>query len=178
MSDHASNDPRFLPYNMSNPHMRKFADSILSGFKQWFWLLFKLPAAWFMGVTLRKLDHERAEVTLPYRWSSQNPFRSTYFAAQAAAAEFSTGVLAMMAIQGRGEISMLVAGLEGKFTKKAVSTTTFTCLDAPKFFEAVAKAIETGEGQTVIAESVGVQADGTEVSRFKFAWSFKTKKKA
>ena len=72
-----------------------------------------------MGVRMRACDGQRAEVALPYGWRSQNPFKSTYFAAQAAAGELSTGVLAMYAMQELPPVSMLVTRIEAEFYKKA-----------------------------------------------------------
>ena len=43
-------------------------------------LMFKLPSAFLCGVRLRKLDNEKAVVTVRYRWINQNPFNSIYFA--------------------------------------------------------------------------------------------------
>lgn len=143
--------------------------------KLWFWLLVKLPAAWFMGVRVKKITAERTEITLPYGWRSQNPFNSIYFAAQAAAAEFSTGCLATIAIAGRGKVSMLVSDLDMVFTKKAISKTTFVCEDGQKVFEAVEKAIQTKQPQTVVMTSVGVQETGEMVSRMNITWTFKAK---
>ena len=165
-----------LPYDSSNPHIKKFISSLLSPIKQRLFLFSKLPSAWFMGVKVKSIDEKACEVTLPFSWWSQNPFKSIYFAAQAAAAELSTGVIALMAIQGRGNVSMLVANMEAEFVKKATLFTTFRCESSQQIFEAVQKAIETGEGQTVVAESVGIQADGQIVSKFKFTWTFKAKK--
>ncbi|HND87824.1 MAG TPA: DUF4442 domain-containing protein, partial [Saprospiraceae bacterium] len=62
-------------------------------------LLWKLPAAWFMGIGVQHCEAGRAVVSLPYGWRSQNPFRSAYFAAQCAAGELSTGLLALAALQ-------------------------------------------------------------------------------
>ena len=135
-----------------------------------------------MGVRVRSLTTDRSDVTVPYGWRSQNPFRSIYFAAQAAAAEMSTGVLAMLALQGKGEISMLVANLEAEFTKKANKKTTFTCTEGHLFFEAVERTLLTGEGQTVTVTSIGTQPNdqaGGEpiiVSKFRITWTFKAKK--
>ena len=163
-------------FNLQNPHVAKYCASLENGFKQKMWLLTKLPSALFMGVAIQKCHPEKTEVTVPYGWRSQNPFESIYFAAQAAAAEMSTGLLALMAMQGRGNIAVLVQSIEGQFVKKANTKTTFTCLDGHKAYEAVLKAIETGEGQTVTMESIGVQASGEVVSRFKFVWTFKKRK--
>ena len=40
-------------------------------------LFFKLPAAFFAGVRVREVDEKKCVVTVPYKWLSQNPFRST-----------------------------------------------------------------------------------------------------
>lgn len=164
-----------LPFDGSNPHIKKFTNDLLSPFKQRFFLITKLPSAWFMGVKIKNLDENHCDVSLKYSWWSQNPFQSIYFAAQAAAAELSTGAIALMAIQGRGKISMLVANMEASFLKKATQTTIFTCLDTQSIFTAVEKAIATQESQTVKVESIGTQADGVVVSKFSFTWTFKAK---
>jgi hypothetical protein len=139
------------------------------------WLFWKLPAAWFMGVRLLKAQTDLAQATLPLGWRSQNPFQSIYFAAQCSAAELSTGVLATLAIQGRGKVSMLVSHIEADFMKKATSRTVFTCTQGEAIFKAVDKAIETGEAQVLVVESVGVQATGEIVSKMYITWSFKAK---
>lgn len=140
-------------------------------------LIIKLPAAFFCGLNIRKLDVNNCEVTLPYGWRSQNPFNSIYFASQAMAAEMSTGALALLAIENASaNVGMLVVKIEGGFTKKADKLTTFTCTEGEKVFAAVNKAIETGEGVPVTMESVGTMPDGIEVARFLITWSFKKKK--
>ena len=62
----------------------------------------KLPLAAFAGLRVQRLDENGAEVTLPAGWKTQNPFRSTYFAAQAMAAEMSTGAPALYFIEQSG----------------------------------------------------------------------------
>jgi Domain of unknown function (DUF4442) len=146
-----------------------------SPIKMWFWLLFKLPAAWFMGVRIKQVTPEKAEVSLPYAWRSQNPYKSIYFAAQCAAAELSTGVLATLALSGRGNISMLVSHVEAEFYKKANSQTIFTCTQGQEVFETIERAIQTGEAQTLQMVSTGVQATGEVVSITKITWTFKKK---
>src|SRR5439155_7721319 len=90
----------------------------------------KLPLAAFAGLRVRKLDDRGAQVSLPAGWKTQNPFRSTYFAAQAMAAEMSTGAPALWFIDRSGEkVSSLVTGISAKFTKKAVSEARFVFAD-------------------------------------------------
>lgn len=148
----------------------------VNGFGFNFYLLAKLPAAYFSGVRLVSLTEESCKVKIPYKWFSQNPFRSTYFACLAMAAEMSTGLPSMMAIDKmKPKVSMLVVNLESTFTKKAADITTFECNDIPAIYEAVYMAIETKEGHTVETSSVGYNKAGDEVAQFKITWSFKSK---
>jgi acyl-coenzyme A thioesterase PaaI-like protein len=168
---------RNAPYDITNPHIAKYIRDLTHPVKQWLFLFMKLPSALFMGVRVLSVSPEKAVVSVPYSWRSQNPFKSTYFAAQAAAAEMSTGVLGMMALQGRGSISVLVSDIRGEFLKKATSRAYFTCVDGQKICAAVQKAIETGEGVSVNAESIGMTKDGTVVSKFYVSWTFKVRQK-
>jgi uncharacterized protein DUF4442 len=139
------------------------------------WLFWKLPMAFFLGVRVKSCTRYRSEVTLPYWWMSQNPFKSIYFAAQCSAAELSTGVLTTLAIAEHGNISMLVSTVEAEYVKKATSKTTFMCEDGQLILDAVRAAIDTKEGQVVTATSTGIQKSGEVVSVTKFTWSFRVR---
>ena len=73
------------------------------------------------------------------------------------------------------KVSMLVTSNNATFTKKATGRITFKCNDGHLIDNAIAKAIETGEGQTIWMTSVGTNTDGVEVSTFNFEWSIKVK---
>jgi hypothetical protein len=138
-----------------------------------FFMFQKLPAAWFMGLQVRSCTEQRAEVALPYGWVSKNPFRSTYFAAQCAAGELSTGLLALAALQGQPPVSMLVTRVESEFFKKANQTLTFVCHDGEAVRQAIDQALASGEAVALRMASVGSLPDGTEASRVWITWSFK-----
>lgn len=139
-------------------------------------LLLKLPSAFFSGVKIKTVTPERCEVTVPYKWFSQNPFRSTYFACLAMAAEMSTGVLALMQVTGRKpQVSMLVVTLEANYYKKAVDLTTFICEDGIAIERLVDEAVATGEPKTYRAKSTGRNNAGEIVAEFFITWSFKAK---
>ena len=147
---------------------------MLSPLSMRFYFLAKLPLALFAGLRVRELSRERCVTSVPYGWRSTNPFKSTYFAAQAMAAELSTGSIALFATQLAPEsVAFLIVGLEATFEKKATALTTFTCPDGAKAFAAVEETLRTGEGTTARLETVGTAPDGTVVSRFAFTWSFK-----
>ncbi|MFM2337695.1 MAG: hypothetical protein RL115_888 [Bacteroidota bacterium] len=140
-------------------------------------LFSKLPAAYFAGVRVRQADMEKCIVSVPYKWLSQNPFRSTYFACLSMAAEMSTGVLAMAFLYKRQPaVSMLVVKVDSTYHKKATGLTSFLCTDGKKFEQAIENAINTGEAQTVIANTVGTNKEGEVVAEFVVTWSFKAKK--
>jgi hypothetical protein len=137
---------------------------------------FKLPSAWWCGVRLKYIDKQKAIVTVKHKWLNQNPFKSMFWAVQGMAAEFSTGTMVIDQIKESGKnISMLVANNTANFSKKATGRITFTCEDGHLIKAALDKTIETGEGQTIWMESVGVNQDGVVVSTFKFEWTVRLK---
>ena len=141
------------------------------------WLLMKLPAALFAGVRIQALDAERCLCTVPYGWRSTNPFRSTYFAAQAMAAEMSTGALVLLAAADSGvPYSTLIVDMQATFGKKATARSTFTCEGGAAVFAALAEARAAGEARQVTLETVGRLPNGEEVSRFRFTWSVKARR--
>jgi hypothetical protein len=139
-------------------------------------LLSKLPSAFFCGVRIQQAKDDTAVVTVPYTWFTTNPFRSTYFACLAMAAEMSTGILAMAHVyQKKPAISMLVVGLQSEYYKKAIGLTTFTCMDGNLFGEAIELATTSGVPQAVTATSTGVNAANEKVATFKVTWSFRVR---
>ena len=108
----------------------QFLQLIKHPFKFKLYMLLKLPSAFFCGVRVVDADEKKCVVKVPFKWFSQNPFKSTYFACLSMAAEMSTGVLALAHIYKRQpSVSMLVLKVEGNFIKKATGLTIFTCDD-------------------------------------------------
>lgn len=162
----------------SSPAFEKVRSRLLNPFLMRGYMLAKLPLALVAGLRIRELDRDRCVVTVPYGWRTTNPFRSTYFAALSMAAEMSTGTPAMMAVELAPQpVALLIVNLEASFEKKATATTAFTCEDGAKAFAAVEETLRTGEAATARMETVGRMADGTEVARFFFTWSFKKRSK-
>ena len=159
-----------------NPNKDQFIQLTRNAVKFRIFLLSKLPAAFFSGVRVKTIDETKAIVTVPYKWFSQNPFKSTYFACLAMAAEMSTGLLAMMnTYKTDPPISMLVTGLEAAYFKKATGITTFTCKEGLAIDNAIQEAIASGEGRIIKIRSAGKNENGELVAEFFSTWSFKTK---
>jgi hypothetical protein len=140
-------------------------------------LLSKLPSAYFTGVRIKDADEDKCITTVPYKWFSKNPFRSTYFASLAMAAEMSTGTLALIHLYKRKpSVSMLLTKLEAGYFKKATSETSFVCNDGQLIRQAIEESVATGEARTVRAKSTGMNGNGEIIAEFFITWSFKARK--
>ena len=148
-------------------------------FKLRLFLLSKLPSAYFSGVRVRYIDEDKAVVTVPYIWFSTNPFRSTYFACLAMAAEMSTGILAMAhTYEQKPSVSLLVLKIEGSFHKKADGLTTFTCDEGKRIQQMIAEARSGGKPTQVTVRSVGTNKSDEVVADFSITWGFKVRQSA
>ena len=145
-------------------------------FKFRLFLLSKLPAAFVAGVRIKQCNEESCSVSVPFRWLTQNPFRSTYFACLSMAAEMSTGVLAMANLYKRTpKTSMLITSVESKYYKKATGKTIFICWDGLKMKATIDEAYQTYLPQSITARSEGYNEQNELVAEFWFTWSFKVK---
>ena len=139
-------------------------------------LMFKLPSAYLCGVRTKYLDEQKCKVSVKHRWINQNPFKSMYWVVQGMAAELTTGALVMQKIRQSGKkISMLVAGNNASFSKKATGRIMFECNEGHLIDQAINRAIETGEGETIVLNAKGHNKEGVEVSSFNFEWTIKLK---
>jgi hypothetical protein len=158
-----------------NPGALKFRKKILNKFNFFIFSLIKLPSLSWWGVRLQNLDDRVCEVSIPFSWRTQNPFKSMYFAAQAGAAELSTGLLCMQGLSGRGNWSMYVIGFEAEYGVTAKTKVVFKCEDGERLNEALDKIEASGEPGQIVLVSTGVNARGQMVSKFNITWSFKRK---
>lgn len=137
-----------------------------------------LPTMWWWGGRIVSASTEKIVASLPFSWRTQNPFSSTYFAAQSGVGELVTGLLVQLATKGQTKkISTLVIDFQGQFTKKASETVFYSCQQGAEIFEAVQKALDSKEAQTIDCIAIGTTAAGLEVGRVKVTWSIKAKAK-
>lgn len=160
-----------------NPSTSAFMRSLNNPYKFRMFLLLKLPNAFFAGIRMKGINENRCSVTVPYKWFTKNPFRSTYFACLGMAAEMSTGALCMLHLYKIiPAVSMLVVKVESEYFKKATGRTKFTCEDGVLIKETIEDAIQSGESKKVRALSTGRNHDGAVIAEFYITWSFKVKK--
>ena len=139
-------------------------------------MLLNLPLAYIGGVRVKTLSEEQATVKITHKWINQNPFKSMFWAAQGMAAEMSTGILVMKAIEDSKEnTSMLVTHQEANFYKKATGEILFTCKGGDEIRKAIKMSKQSKEGQLVQLIAEGKNEDGVVVSKFNFEWSLKVK---
>lgn len=164
------------PTSLNMDAVQSFRRFARQPFKFSAYLFWKLPAAWLAGVRLHLLEADTCVTSVPYRWLSQNPFRSTYFACLAMAAELSTGLPAIMYTRGAPKrVSVLVTGMQCTFVKKATGITLFTCTELPLLRAAIESTLRGNTAETVILHSEGRDKDGLLIASFAFTWSLKSK---
>ena len=164
-------------WTVNAPAVQKFMKDSVHPLKQFLFLFMKLPGALFFGIRLRKISPSDSLVTVPFRWSTKNPYRSMYFATQCAAGEFATGALATMALQDRPSTAILVANMRAEFFKKAATTISFTCNQGAEVIETVNEVIETGEAKDITMIATGKDESGDVVSKIYITWTFKKRGK-
>ena len=150
----------------------KIIKAFTSKWRFMFFLLWKLPMAFFANLKVEELDDYKSNVSVPYNYLNKNPFKSMYFAVQSMAGELSTGCLVILHTDGKN-ISTLVTNIEANFHKKAINTINFICLDGEKALIAIKKACDTNKSQKCIMVSKGYNEEGECVSEFTVTWSLK-----
>lgn len=138
------------------------------------YLAAKLPLALCAGLRLVRLDQQECVVALPGGWRTRNPFGSTYFAAQAMAAEMSTGAPAMvLALGAERSTAMILVEIRAAFAKRIVGPALFTFSDLGDMKDAIERAGGQDEPVAFTAKSLGRGDDGVVASAFEVTWSFK-----
>ena len=160
-----------------NPHFNSFKNIITNSIQFKFFLLSKLPAAFFAGLTIQEFTTTKSVVRVKHSWLTPNPFRSMYFAVEAMAAEMASGMLVFGQVYKRQPaISMLVVKMEVDFVKKATGIILFTCDEGEKIQEQINQSIQDGEAKTFVCTSTGKNELNETVAVFNITWSVKAKK--
>ncbi|MCK6601734.1 MAG: DUF4442 domain-containing protein [Bacteroidetes bacterium] len=146
----------------------------VSPFRFKLFLLRYLPMAFLAGLKIVSYSPGMAVVSVRYRYLTQNPFRSVYFACLAMAAELSSGLLVLDSAS-KGRVSTLVTGLEARFLKKATGETYFTCPDGDRIRAEIGKTLLTGNPVTFSATATGLDREGNKIAEFTLHWSCKRK---
>jgi len=146
-----------------------------SGFSYFLFFLRRLPTLAFWNIGVPLLNENICTVSVKYNWFTKNPFRSVYFAALSGAAELSTGLLIFYHLKNKKNVSYLVTKVEGEFFKKAKGRISFTCPDGPLVSDALKRLDRENPSSVLAMHTEGYDANGVQVARFTFTWSFKIK---
>lgn len=159
---------------MFNEKSEALRQELLRPWRFKLYLLKKLPLAFCAGLRLARLDHQECVVALPGGWRTQNPFGSTYFAAQAMAAEMSTGAPAMILALGAPQsIALILVEIRAAFSKRILGPALFTFSDLGAMHEAIEQAGVQDGPVRFTARSMARGEDGVVASAFEVTWSFK-----
>lgn len=153
------------------------------------WMWTTLPLAAFAGLRVTRLDETGCSVRLPGGWRTRNPFRSTYFAAQAMAAEMSTGAPALVLLadapasrdgqaDSAASVALLVVDVHATYSKKVVGPSVFTFEDVAGMKALIDEASRSDEPRRFVARSVGRDTSNDVVAEIEVAWSFKRRSRS
>jgi len=158
--------------------LSQFRKGVTNSFKFLIFKLSNLPLAFVAGLKVKEISDEKAIVLIKHNHWTKNPFKSMYFAAQAMAAELSTGLLVMDRVNQAKprRISMLVQQMSAEFTKKATGKIEFICEDGDQLDKIFDTILSTNEGATLNMKTVGKNENDEIVSTFHFTWTLKEKK--
>ncbi len=153
-----------------------FRDKINTPFYLRFFMLTKLPSAFFSGVRLVYINEDKCMVSVRHRWFTKNPFNSIYFACLAMAAEMSTGMLAMgHTYKSSPPVRMIVSDIKANFIKKATGKIIFTSEDGERIMAGIRDTSACGKTAFVNTHAHGKNKDGDIVASFVITWAFKLK---
>lgn len=154
----------------------QFLALMQSGWKFRLFAMHNVPMAAYARIRVESLSDRQCAVSVPYSRRTTNPFKSTYFAALSAAAELSTGILAMGHLwDHRRSVAMLMVDCKAEFVKKATDLTVFECTQGEDIAAVIETARLSAEPQTLTMETVGRNSSGDIVARMAFTWSFKAR---
>jgi hypothetical protein len=156
------------------PKSEAFRRRMLNRAAFWLWRWRDLPLAACAGLRLVSLDERGCTVFLPGGWRTRNPFRSTYFAAQAMAAEMSTGLPAAVLVAGApASVAMLLTEFRALYRKRITGPSYFTFESMADLRAAVEMAAVGSEPHLYVARSIARDANADLCSEFEATWSFK-----
>ena len=135
-----------------------------------------MPLGSFAGLKIVDITSETCRVRLPGGWRTQNPFKSTYWAAQGMAAEMATGVIPSAYVRASQiPIRMILAGTEARFKKMCKSESVFEHKAGDVVREAMSETLRTGKSVECKLDSHGFDAEGDCISEWSFIWSFRAR---
>ncbi len=137
-------------------------------------LMFKLPLAWMAGLRLDVLEGGRCVVRMRHGFWNRNPFGSMYFAAMAMGAEMSTGLPAYVYLrQNQKNASLLLAGMEAVYHKKAVGRLTFEFEDGGDLIPCLEALVQSGDTCRTVLVSRCYNESKQLMAEFRFTWTFR-----
>ncbi len=138
--------------------------------------LTKMPLGFFAGLKVESIDEESCIVSLPGGWRTQNPFQSTYWAAQGMAAEMATGLHPFAYSSAAAvPVRMILAATNARFGRLCKGRALFHCQAGTPVKAAILETLSSGKSVNCPIEVIGRDAEGEVVSEWTFTWSLRAK---
>ena len=136
----------------------------------------KMPLGLAAGLRVGDLDAAKCTIVLPGGWRTQNPFGSTYWAAQGMAAELASGLHPFVYAQGATvPVRMILARCAGEFVRMCKTDARFEFHQGELIENAIRSTLSSGENVDCVTEVLGYDAGNELVSRWSFTWAFRAK---
>lgn len=124
------------------------------------WVKQHVPMIEYAKLKVAVLDAKQCQVIIPFETQNKNHLQSFYFGSLAIGADAAAGLLAFYYAENSGhQVNILFKDFQAKFLRRGLNDVCFTCTDAAKVEQAIAKTIATGERVNipvdVIASEVG-----------------------
>jgi acyl-coenzyme A thioesterase PaaI-like protein len=143
------------------------------------WISLKIPSLLFVAPRVLELSDAGCAIEIPLGWRTKNHVGSMYVGVLCAGADLASGLNAARLIYSKHKDVVLVfADLKADFLKRADGDVVFRMTAGAAVADAVRRAAETGERQTIPLEVVATvpKKYGDEpVARFTMGLSLKRK---
>jgi len=154
----------------------KFKETVF--LQAWSWA--QMPGLFFIRPRIIEINEARCEIRVPLRRRTRNyHVGAMYFGALCSGADCAGGLIAMRAIQRRGNAASLIfKNFEADFQKRADGDVHFSCEEGEEILALVDRVLETGERETLpvhITATVPSKYGSEPVARFTLGLSLKRK---
>ena len=137
--------------------------------------LFKIPMIRYCRPKIVQLDNESIRIKIPFRRRTRNHVNSMYFGAMSVGADLASGFLAYHLFEVQGvNASLVFAGAQSKFTKRAEGDVYFHCASGKEILSMIHESTETGERITRTIPVVCL-CKNEQVAEFQMELSLKVK---
>lgn len=157
------------------PGGETFRDRVINPLMFRAYMLAKMPVLGVTGSYLVEIDTRRAELVVPYGWTTKNMFSRMFDSAVVAAAETTSLSLLVLHIRNQdADLTAELASIETEILESPTEDLHVRCTDGHRYADFVARAAREGpleQDFQVVAET----ANGRSSHQLRFRWRLREK---